>query len=879
MVSLRLPQWLAIFILSWHSQVSQSVEICCCPDLTLSLTAEVSDTTKSLENGFMYIAKKDSTVSLKCDLGDKDHPAIKSVVYEFHKTYDLSTSKPISLDSKNKELCSDDDVPTCDLTNVQYTDKPSMQNTLDTADNHIYQCYAEITMIDDAVVKLWSHTVKLDVYYPPTKENLPVVSDPKSVSIGKAMEKLLCKLPDSNPKTKARWSFEKKDTSTWEVIDIPNDQVRGDRLVIAEDDISAISKDDIDRGTLLIMIFNEDEDQGNYKCEAVYDTEFDDADMTYELSKYEVTSNGQNDAGALLLRPVSEITEPNLVDQDSTVNFTVFIRDTPGRGKWEDVSYIWQIEENNQDVDLNVDDYPNLQLSNHGRTLTVTDLVKHREHEFQCKIKRTTDGVEADITSKQFGVGKVEVVIAPKFLSIPLTSRTCVNLGDDLKQTPNKAYMMPSEALAGDNAKQILLKADNWKFYLNDYKIQFITDTEQNYDYEDRAGIDQDKYEDELPEPQANHQTRCIYWQYMRAYGLQYQLFEVMKTERFKNKNYESIEFQKICDKAKRTKDDKKISLTFPADTPITSAQCLKADLLDMNNNTLFSKRLRVSAADSCETSTLLETYEFTDIAEQKGLKIKISSESCGGNGLGSGSCILEVDAEKCSKPTDSNVATVTPDTADIEAGEKYTITCMSDYVPGETELLCGKDGKLSPASPNCVIGTCSKPELTDNVESVSPEEVNAGEKFTVLCRSGYIPENAGLICKTDGTVSSLDHSPKCVTGTCSKPQLTDTDNVESISPEEVNAGQNFTVKCKTDYVPEHSQLTCETDGTVSSLKNLPKCIEKGDTSPSTNEEGFPGWAIAVIVIIVILVIVSVAGVVVFKKKLLCLNSNKVCSK
>ena len=51
-------------IISRHSQVSQSKEICCCPDLTLSLTAVVSDTTKSLENGFMYIAKQDSTVSL-----------------------------------------------------------------------------------------------------------------------------------------------------------------------------------------------------------------------------------------------------------------------------------------------------------------------------------------------------------------------------------------------------------------------------------------------------------------------------------------------------------------------------------------------------------------------------------------------------------------------------------------------------------------------------------------------------------------------------------------------------------------------------------------------------------------------------------------------
>ena len=37
-------------------------------------------------------------------------------------------------------------------------------------------------------------------------------------------------------------------------------------------------------------------------------------------------------------------------------------------------------------VDFNVEDYDNLQISNHGRTLTVSDLVEHREHEFQFKV-------------------------------------------------------------------------------------------------------------------------------------------------------------------------------------------------------------------------------------------------------------------------------------------------------------------------------------------------------------------------------------------------------------------------------------------------------------------------------------------------------------
>ena len=39
------------------------------------------------------------------------------------------------------------------------------------------------------------------------------------------------------------------------------------------------------------------------------------------------------------------ITEPKLVNQDATVNFTVYVRDTPGRGKFKDVSYTWQIKD------------------------------------------------------------------------------------------------------------------------------------------------------------------------------------------------------------------------------------------------------------------------------------------------------------------------------------------------------------------------------------------------------------------------------------------------------------------------------------------------------------------------------------------------------
>ena len=112
------------------------------------------------------------------------------------------------------------------------------------------------------------------------------------------------------------------------------------------------------------------------------------------------------------------------------------------------------------------------------------------------------------------------------------------------------------------------------------------------------------------------------------------------------------------------------------------------------------------------------------------------------------------------------NVASIAPTSSEIEIGNKYTIKCSPNFViePSQAELSCQEDGTLSPTA-ECVPGTCSKPALTDNIESISPDmdSVNAGEKFTVKCKSNHAPEYSELNCQTDGSVSSIDHrDPKC---------------------------------------------------------------------------------------------------------------------
>ncbi|KAL5266231.1 hypothetical protein ACHWQZ_G003596 [Mnemiopsis leidyi] len=212
--------------------------------------------------------------------------------------------------------------------------------------------------------------------------------------------------------------------------------------------------------------------------------------------------SAHDDPGALQLKPISAITSPKLVDQDSSVNFTVYARDTPGRGNYGDVTYTWQIENANIDFDAS----PHLELSNNGRTLTVNKLSDYVSKSFSCQMERSTPDKSLDTaTSSTMGFRNDDVVIAPKFLLIPLTFFTnypdlsLVKPGSSLKATPNKAYMMPTAALAGDNPEQLLLKADSFRYYINDVPFSFISDNAENYDNDTNVGITEAKFNEKLP--------------------------------------------------------------------------------------------------------------------------------------------------------------------------------------------------------------------------------------------------------------------------------------------------------------------------------------------------------------------------------------------
>ena len=622
---------LMLLVVTSFPQVSQSLEICCCPDLTLSLSAVESDTTMKLHNGFLFGTKTGSTVTLTCQLGDKDHQAIKSVEYMFHKTNTLA-DVPISESGSKVEVCVGENVPTCELESVQHSDQNS-----GSSDNAVYQCLAMVTLHDDAVVTLWSHTIKLDVYYPPTIVLGPVNEVKKNVSVQQDYEKLYCTLPESSPKTMARWYFMHKNSAEYRLIDIPNDELRGSRHIIVEDETSVSSIDDVQRGMLLLILYDNEQDQGHYKCKGVYETPFGgDTYQTFDISFYDLygIEITWKPLAGFELQVVTEIAEPKMVNQNSSISFTVRVRDVGTNFRVGELRYLWKIYQNGIGEDINVEDYPNLSVSNVRQTLMVTDLVEHVNHEFECVISRDIEyfgsNITLMVTSSKFKLGNA--TITPWTLSVPLTSRTCIKHGEDLMAAPNRAYMMPSAELATLNYHQILLNAEKYKFLINKLEVSFDTQTARFFKNETGAGITQNLIQKE--EKAGDENTRCVYWQYMRAYAGQYQLFEVIKTERFRSGNISEIDFSSICQNAHIIKDveQRNVTLRFPSNASIKTAQCLKAELLEDGNSPFRWMWLRSQAPESCATWNLPATFEFTDIPRDKmdGMELKISSGSCG---------------------------------------------------------------------------------------------------------------------------------------------------------------------------------------------------------------------------------------------------------
>lgn len=179
-----------------------------------------------------------------------------------------------------------------------------------------------------------------------------------------------------------------------------------------------------------------------------------------------------------------------------------------------------------------------------------------------------------------------------------------------------------------------------------------------------------------------------------------------------------------------------------------------------------------------------------------------------------------------CNKPTVASAA-LTPDTATINEGDKYTVTCTGGAVlsGGVNTFTCGSDGNLTPASITCKAAestTCNKPTVANAALTPDTATIKEGEKYTVTCTDGAILEGNDntLSCGSDGKLSPTSITCKSDDSgdakTCSKPAVEN----GALTPDTatVKEGEKYTVKCNTGYElkGEVSVFTCGSDGKVS---------------------------------------------------------------
>ena len=181
-----------------------------------------------------------------------------------------------------------------------------------------------------------------------------------------------------------------------------------------------------------------------------------------------------------------------------------------------------------------------------------------------------------------------------------------------------------------------------------------------------------------------------------------------------------------------------------------------------------------------------------------------------------------------CSKPTVAN-AVLSPTTATVNEGEKYTVTCNSGFklTGGVNTFTCGSDGNLTPTSITCTaetttITTCNKPTVANAALTPDTATIKEGEKYTVTCTGGTILDGSEntFSCGSDGKLSPTSITCKSDGSeegkTCSKPTVANA----ALTPDTatVKEGEKFSVKCNSGYKlkGEVSEFTCGSDGKTS---------------------------------------------------------------
>ena len=89
-------------------------------------------------------------------------------------------------------------------------------------------------------------------------------------------------------------TFKQENTADFLDIDVATDS-RVARLVLVEDTVTNTAQSqNYKRGSLILMMFKDTEDVGEYKCHGVYDSVFDDLDTSLWIAHFSLASTGES---------------------------------------------------------------------------------------------------------------------------------------------------------------------------------------------------------------------------------------------------------------------------------------------------------------------------------------------------------------------------------------------------------------------------------------------------------------------------------------------------------------------------------------------------------------------------------------------------------
>lgn len=143
-----------------------------------------------------------------------------------------------------------------------------------------------------------------------------------------------------------------------------------------------------------------------------------------------------------------------------------------------------------------------------------------------------------------------------------------------------------------------------------------------------------------------------------------------------------------------------------------------------------------------------------------------------------------------------------------IASGAICSTTCAPGFEASVGKLTCTA-GTLSPASFTCSEVRCRSPTGLPHAPHVGCAEgatIAGGRSCTPRCNSGYKPFAASMACR-QGVFEPSSYS--CQPNPCNIPSISNAANPRCKEGNIIHHGQKCTPKCRTNYVPSNSGLTC----------------------------------------------------------------------